>query len=152
MYPFGSYGPAAGAALGDAVSDETEAPAGGAVAARAAGAAAFGAVSLSASALAGEFGRAPGAVAAVAAGDVTGIDMLGGRVGKPATPAVAPGAAGVPAAARLVDDGEAAGVRPATATGVGVDWLDGNFGSAVRATADASGRASFFQNAHFGPD
>ena len=107
---------------------------------------------MSASALAGEFGKAPGAVAAVAAGDVTGIDMLGGSVGKPATPAVAAGAAGVPAAARLVDDGEAAGVRPAIATGVGVDWLEGSLGSAERATADASGTASFFQNAHFGPD
>ena len=143
LYPFGSYGPAAGVA-GAAVSDETDVEAAGAVAA-----AADGDVSLSASALAGEFGKAPGAVPAVAAGDVTGIDMLGGRFGKPATPAFA---AGAPAAARFVDDGEAAGVRPAIATGVGVDWLDGSLGSAERATADASGKASFFQNAHFGPD
>lgn len=73
-----------------------------------------------------------------------------GRVGvAPATGVVAPGA---PAAARLADDGGAAGVSPAIATGCGVDCADGNFGSAERATAEASGAESCFHHAHPGPD
>ena len=80
--------------------------------------AAFGAdVILSASELAAFGYAACGALANVAF-DVTGMDMLGGRAGVRATADVA---AGEPAAARLADDGGAAGVRPATATGCGVD-------------------------------
>jgi hypothetical protein len=55
---------------------------------------------------------------ATVAEDVTGIDMLGGSAG---VPAAAEPAAGEAAAARFVDDGGAAGVRPAIATGCGVD-------------------------------
>jgi hypothetical protein len=76
--------------------------------------------------------------------DVTGMDMLGGRAGVPATADLA---AGEPTAAKFADDGGAAGVRPAMATGCGVDCVDGNVGSADRATADESGAASCFQNA-----
>jgi hypothetical protein len=78
------------------------------------------------------------------ADDVTGIDMLGGSAGVPAT-AAAP--AGDLAAARFADDGGAAGVKPATATGCGADCAEGSVGSAERATADASGAESCFQNA-----
>jgi hypothetical protein len=57
------------------------------------------------------------------------------------------------AAARFADDGGAAGVRPATATACGADCADGSVGSAERATADASGAESCFQNAQLcGPD
>ena len=84
-----------------------------------------------------------------AAVDVAGVDMLGGSGGKPAT---VEAAAGEPAAARFADDGGAAGVSPAIATGCGVDCAEGNLGSADRATADASGAASCFQNAQVGPD
>jgi hypothetical protein len=61
-------------------------------------------------------------------------------------------ALGAPAAARFVEDGDAAGVRPAIATGWGVDCADGNFGSAERATAEASGAESCFHHAQRGPD
>jgi hypothetical protein len=59
-----------------------------------------------------------------------------------------------PTAAMLVDDGEAAGVRPATSTGCGVVCADGSCGaSAERATADVSdGAASFFHQAQRGLD
>jgi hypothetical protein len=50
--------------------------------------------------------------------DVTGIDTLGGSEGKPATPEPT---AGEFVEARLVDDGGAAGVSPATATALGLD-------------------------------
>jgi hypothetical protein len=49
---------------------------------------------------------------------VKGIDMLAEVAGAPATGVVA---LGVPAAARFADDGGAAGVKPAIATGCGVD-------------------------------
>ena len=84
------------------------------------------------------------------ADDVTGMDILGGRAGVPAT---AEAAAGEFAAAKFADDGGAAGVRPAMATGCGADCADGTVGSAERATADASGAESCFQNAQpCGPD
>ena len=108
-------------------------------------------MSLSASELAGL--GAPGKVAAgapaTAPAGVTGIDMLGGVAVAPAAGVAAPG---VPAAARFVDDGDAAGVRPAIATGWGVDCADGNFSSAERATAEASGAESCFHHAQRGPD
>lgn len=74
-------------------------------------------VSLSANELAA-FGYAACGALAKLPDDVTGIDMLGGSAGVliPAT-----GVAGEPAAARFADDGGAAGVSPATATGWGVD-------------------------------
>src|SRR5262249_7769497 len=75
--------------------------------------------------------------------------MLGGICGNPVSPALG---AGDFAAARLAEDGGAAGVSPAMATGCGVDCADGNTGSAERATADASGAPSCFQNAQRGPD
>ena len=79
---------------------------------------AFGAdVSLSASDWRRLDTRLAGALANVA-DDVTGMDMLGGSAGEPAT---AEPAAGEFAAARFADDGGAAGVRPAMATGCGVD-------------------------------
>jgi hypothetical protein len=53
-------------------------------------------------------------VPAKVADGVTGIDMLGGTGGKPATAGLA---AGEFVAARFADDGGAAGVRPAIATG-----------------------------------
>jgi hypothetical protein len=49
---------------------------------------------------------------------VTGIDKLGRPAGVPATAELA---AGEFIAARFADDGGAAGVKPATATGSGVD-------------------------------
>ena len=91
---------------------------------------------------------AVGALATVPA-DVTGIDMPAGDAAAPATGVTA---LGVPAAARFAEDGGAAGVRPAIATACGVDCADGNFGSAERATAEASGALSCFQNAQRGPD
>jgi hypothetical protein len=76
---------------------------------------------LSASEPAG-LGVPPGSVAigvrAIVAEGVKGIDMLGGVA---AAPAIGVVGAGVPAAARFADDGGAAGVKPAIATGCGVD-------------------------------
>jgi hypothetical protein len=55
--------------------------------------------------------------------------------------------------AMLVDDGDTAGCRPATATGCGVVCAEGNCGSAVRAIADVSvGASSCFHQAQRGPD
>ena len=86
-----------------------------------------------------------GVALAVIAGDVdliSGIET-GGGLGGPAAAAVAAVAAvaGVAAAARLVDDGEAAGVSPATATACGLDCAEGSSGFAERATADESSGA-----------
>jgi hypothetical protein len=58
---------------------------------------------------------------------------------------------GVEAAARLAAEGDVAGCRPGTSTG-GAGCADGNCGSAVRATAEASGAASVFHQAQRGPD
>jgi len=59
---------------------------------------------------------------------------------------------GAPAAARFVDDGGAAGVRPAIATACGVESAEGSLGVAERATADESfGASSFFHQAKRGP-
>lgn len=77
--------------------------------------------------------------------------MLGG-VAAAVVPAMGVVALEVPAAARFVDDGDAAGVRPAIATGWGVDCAEGSFGSADRATAEASGAESCFHHAQRGPD
>ena len=52
------------------------------------------------------------------ADDVTGMDMFGGSAGVPTATGLAVGEF---AAARFAEDGGAAGVRPATATGCGVD-------------------------------
>jgi hypothetical protein len=73
-------------------------------------------VILSASELAAFGYVAWGALATVDA--VIGIDMLGGTAG---VRAAAGAAVGEFAAARFADDGGAAGVRPAMATGCGVD-------------------------------
>ncbi len=86
-----------------------------------------------------------GAVFAAIAGDVdrvSGIE-IGGGVGGPAAAAVAAVAvvAGVPAAARLVEEGDAAGVNPATATACGLDCAEGSSGFAERATTDESSGA-----------
>lgn len=100
-------------------------------------------------------------VGAVAIADECGTGTVagGGATGVvPAGAAVAPSApttpvAGVPAAARFVDDGDAAGVRPATAAGCGVDCVDGNAGFAERATAEeSSGAFSRLNHANPGPD
>jgi hypothetical protein len=64
------------------------------------------------------FGYAACGALANVADDVTGMDMLGGRAGVPTATELAPGEF---AAARFADDGGAAGVRPATVTGCGVD-------------------------------
>jgi len=70
----------------------------------------------------------------------------------PVAPGVVP-PAGALAAARFADDGETAGVKPATATACGVDCEDGNLGVAERATTDvSSGAVSFFHQAVRGPD
>ena len=74
--------------------------------------------SLSASAFAGEFGYVAGGALAAAADDDTGMDMLGGSAGVAAAVELA---AGEFAVARFADDGGVAGVRPAMATGCGVD-------------------------------
>jgi hypothetical protein len=60
---------------------------------------------------------------------------------------------GAPAAAMLVEDGGAAGCRPAGSTAAGVDWLDGSAGAADRASSDVSSAASFgFHQAHLALD
>jgi hypothetical protein len=75
---------------------------------------------------------------AIMAGDVAGREI--------------PAALGVPAAARFVDEGDAAGCKPGTSTG-GDFCADGNCGWADRATTDESVGASFgFHQAHCGPD
>jgi hypothetical protein len=66
---------------------------------------------------------------------------------------VAPATVDPAAAAKFVDDGGAAGVNPATATGWGVDWVEGNAGVADRATTEASsGGFSCFHHAKRGAD
>jgi hypothetical protein len=58
-----------------------------------------------------------------------------------------------PAAARLAEDGGAAGWIPAGVMAWGVAWAEGSAGAAERATADESGAAvSFFHHAQRGPD
>jgi hypothetical protein len=81
---------------------------------------------------------ASGALATVA-DEVTGIEIFGWD-----GPA--------PAAAKLADEGGAAGVKPATATACGVVCADGKVGSAERATIDESGALSCFHHAQRGPD
>jgi hypothetical protein len=59
----------------------------------------------------------------------------------------------LPAAARLADDGGAAGCSSASETACGVDWADGNVGAAERAVSDvSSGALSRFHQAKRGPD
>lgn len=55
------------------------------------------------------------------------------------------------AVAKLLDDGDVAGVRPATATASGFDWAEGRAGLAERASADeSSGAGSCFHQANRG--
>jgi hypothetical protein len=97
--------------------------------------------------------------------DVTGIGTLD-AAGVPLAGVVADRANGArapltppigdPAAAKLLDDGDVAGVSPATATASGFVWADGSaglpVGDAERATADvSSGAFSCFHQANRGP-
>jgi hypothetical protein len=93
---------------------------------------------------------AAGALASVA-DDVTGIATDGGIDGGEIDGVVAPATAGV-AAAKLADDGVAAGVKPAIATACGVDCAEGSAGGvAERATTDEStADLSFFHQAKRG--
>jgi hypothetical protein len=124
LYAFGSYGPATGGADAAAIGADVAAP-GAIVGSEPVGRTGLVAfvialgedVSLSANALAA-FGYAAGGAPANVADEVTGIDTLAGIGGKPAT---AEPAAGELVAARFADDGGAAGVSPATATGFGED-------------------------------
>src|SRR4051794_35507450 len=94
----------------------------------------FGAdVSLSASEFAGEKGGTCGL--AGVDGDVSRAEPVGVAAGDPE------------AAARFVDDGGEAGVRPATATACGVDCAEGSSGSFDLAMAAASAALSFFHQA-----
>lgn len=95
-------------------------------------------------------------VAAIAAeggtGTVAGGCMAGAEVEETAAAPRVPDA-GVLAAARFVDEGGAAGVRPATAAACGVDCDEGSAGFAERATADeSSGAFSRLNHANPGPD
>jgi len=59
----------------------------------------------------------------------------------------------VPAAARLAEEGGAAGCKSPASTTCGVDWLEGSAGAADRASSDVSSVASFgFHQAHRGLD
>ena len=90
---------------------------------------------------------------AMPADALAGIATDGGTA--PGSEAVAEGVVAVApvAAARFVDDGDAAGVKPAIATACGFDCAEGNSGFADRATADvSSGALSCFHQAKRGPD
>jgi hypothetical protein len=93
--------------------------------------------------------------------DVTGIVTEGADGAAAEARGAADGAAVVPAlatdvepaAAKLLEDGGVAGVRPATATACGVDCAEGSAGVAERATADeSSGALSCFHQAKRGAD
>ncbi|MEX2306722.1 MAG: hypothetical protein WD738_03980 [Pirellulales bacterium] len=58
-----------------------------------------------------------------------------------------------PAAAKLADEGGAAGCKPPDSATWGVDCVEGSSGAADRASTDASSAASFcFHHAHRGLD
>lgn len=87
---------------------------------------------------------AAGATVAANAGEAGGIVA-------PVAPVFT--AAGEPAAAKLLDDGGVAGVKPAIATACGVDCAEGSAGAAERATTDeSSGAFSCFHQANRGAD
>jgi hypothetical protein len=93
---------------------------------------------------------------ATAADDVTGIatDGDGGGIEAVSAP-LAGGVAVAPVAAdaRFVEDGDAAGVKPATATACGVACAEGSGVVAERATVEvSSGALSCFHQAKRGPD
>lgn len=104
-------------------------------------------------------GNAVAGAAAIAAEGgtetIAGGVVIGGEVEGTAVAPIAPIApvAGALAAARFVDDGGAAGVRPAMAVACGVDCDEGSAGFAERAMADeSSGVFSRLNHAKPGPD